>query len=354
MNVTYPGAKKTLVDKYAQIALFDAAQNQKAIEDQMRVERERKMATRKALDEQIRMKQAAIAKERLQDGAWSVQEAERLKVWKTEEEKKIAENKAKEAVIREQRMRQLQERQAIAQREKLIEDAREQEILHGIHKDMVMERAREMEKRRRDEEAAKKVKLQNEQHLILMRQERIADAKKLAELDAIRLAMAEKEELERENALKKTYARQARQYAASASMQEEMNRLAREDEARAQARMKADAERADALERSRKEKREMMKRDALDVLAIQVREKLCRAQAEAQHEELVGTRSKEQVTHAEQADARRKLAVKNRNLAYSKELKDQIKLQRDRKCLEPFLMSKAEREMNAAMLSQLP
>ena len=43
-----------------------------------------------------------------------------------------------------------------------------------------------------------------------------------------------------------------------------------------------------------------------------------------------------------------------KNAEYAKELGMQMAVQEERKILEPFLMSKAERQMNAALLRKLP
>ena len=43
-----------------------------------------------------------------------------------------------------------------------------------------------------------------------------------------------------------------------------------------------------------------------------------------------------------------------RNSTYAKELSTQMAIQEERKVLEPYLMSKAERQMNATLLRKLP
>merc|ERR1719327_1786335 len=104
------------------------------------MDRERKAACKAGLDEQIRLKKAAKEKERLQEGAWAIMEAERNSYWKREEEKKIAEAKKKEAFIKEQRERQLREREVIRVREEAVAKEYEENILRGIYSDMVLER----------------------------------------------------------------------------------------------------------------------------------------------------------------------------------------------------------------------
>ena len=61
---------------------------------------------KKALDEQVRVKQAAMLKERAQEREWVQKEQARISIWNEEERKKIEEEKKKYAVIRQQREQQ--------------------------------------------------------------------------------------------------------------------------------------------------------------------------------------------------------------------------------------------------------
>ena len=54
------------------------------------------------------------------------------------------------------------------------------------------------------------------------------------------------------------------------------------------------------------------------------------------------------------ADGKRRAEMRMRNSSYAKELSTQMAIQEERKVLEPYLMSKAERQMNAALLRKLP
>jgi len=46
--------------------------------------------------------------------------------------------------------------------------------------------------------------------------------------------------------------------------------------------------------------------------------------------------------------------VHERNMDYARELTEQMHIQETRKTLEPYLMSRPERQMNAALLRRLP
>ena len=76
--------------------------------------------------------------------------------------------------------------------------------------------------------------------------------------------------------------------------------------------------------------------------------------ADREREQMVVNREKDDVKRAEAADARRRSEMRNRNAEYARELGMQMQVQEERKVLEPFLMSKAERQMNAALLRRLP
>ena len=64
--------------------------------------------------------------------------------------------------------------------------------------------------------------------------------------------------------------------------------------------------------------------------------------------------SKEETLKAEKMERMRKEKIKEKNMAYADELKAQIRMQQERKLMEPFLMTKAEREMNASLLRRVP
>lgn len=46
--------------------------------------------------------------------------------------------------------------------------------------------------------------------------------------------------------------------------------------------------------------------------------------------------------------------MRGRNMDYARDLNEQMHVQETRKTLEPYLMSRPERQMNAALLRRLP
>ena len=230
----------------------------------------------------------------------------------------------------------------------------DQMILRDIKKHILAERAVEVEKRKKDEEALQRVKEQNIEY------EKMRHVRKAKEHEAVRALEAqwseviEKQERQRARLLAQTYARQARQYAASASMQEIMAGHAKEDEARA-LRVQNEIEAAkikreqDAIDR-----RKALQKECLEVLEIQIREKAQRKQQMSQRDALVIEREQLDLKRAEEAEQRARANRASLNAEHAKHLAEQIQLQATRKTLEPFLMSKAERQMNAAILRRLP
>ena len=65
-------------------------------------------------------------------------------------------------------------------------------------------------------------------------------------------------------------------------------------------------------------------------------------------------REAQDVKAAEVAERRRKGEIRERNMDYARELSQQMHLQETRKVIEPYLMSRPERQMNAALLRRLP
>jgi len=351
---SYPASKKVLVDKYAEIALFDANQNNADILRDQALAAQKKTIMKKALDEQVRVKQAAMLKERSQDREWLLKEQSRVAIWNAEEAKKIEEEKKKYMVIRAQREQQLREGAALRAREEKEMKDYEVTILQDIHKTLLREKAVEVEKRRRDEERAKAVAINNIKHIEVLKQQKAKEFAAMRKLESQWSEVLDKQERQRSRQLAQTYSRQAKQYAASESMQEVMNAIGQADEERALARQMADEKAALDKIAAEKAHRANLQADCLDVLAIQVRDKQVRLQADKRREAAVVQREQIDIKRAEKNDARRLHSEIAARETYAFELKEQKRVQETRRTLEPFLMSKAERQMNASMLMRLP
>lgn len=151
-----------------------------------------------------------------------------------------------------------------------------------------------------------------------------------------------------------TYARQAKQTAALEVYTDATLSKAAEDERRANERMKQDELTAKAREAAARQRRAELRQECMDVLAIQIREKQVRAQAERDREGMVVARELQDLRAAEGAEKRRQEICKSKNMAYAAELSEQMHMQETRKLIEPYLMSRPERQMNAALLRRLP
>jgi len=347
-------AKKAIVDPYAEIALFDAAENQRVIQEAQKLEAKKKSDMKKALDAQVRYQQEAILKERAEEIEWVKKEQARVMVWNQEEKNKIAETKAKNDRIKEQREQQLRELSAIRARDQTETRNYDLMILSDIRDEIRKAKAKEGIKRESDAENLRRVAEQNIVHQQFLKEEKQREADAMRKLESQWSEVLDKQERQRDRQLKLTYSRQAKQYGTAASMQEEMERIAREDEERADrhaAQMEAAAKKRDADQIA---ERNRLQQETLNVLSIQVREKAARAQLDRERETMVVARETEDVKAAESADMRRKEATRQRNWQYKNELMQQMEVQEQRKVLEPFLMSKAERQMNAALLRRLP
>ena len=102
------------------------------------------------------------------------------------------------------------------------------------------------------------------------------------------------------------------------------------------------------------DRRKALQKECLEVLEIQIREKAQRKQQMSQRDALVIEREQLDLKRAEEAEQRARANRASLNAEHAKHLAEQIQLQATRKTLEPFLMSKAERQMNAAILRRLP
>ena len=136
--------KGALVDKYAEIALFDAAENQRVILEGQQAEQKKKAEMKAALDAQMRMQQEALLRERQEDLEWVKKEQERIKIWNAEEKAKIQAQKGKDEKIKLQREQQLRELAALRDRERKEMQDYDMGILRSIHKEIKQERAKEV------------------------------------------------------------------------------------------------------------------------------------------------------------------------------------------------------------------
>ena len=351
---THPAAKKVLVDKYAEIALFDADQNQQEILRSGALEMQKKTAMKKVLDEQVRVKQAIVLKERAQDREWLHREQARVLIWNEEEKKKIAEERSKYAEIRLQREQQLREAAALRKRDDDEMLQYEVGILRDIHTELQREKAVEAAKKARDAKALKDLALQNIENIKLMKIKKAEEFRAMRALEAQWSGVLDKQERQRTRQLALTYSRQAKQYAASESMQAIMNKQGQADEERALARQLADERAAKEKIAAQKAHRAQLQHDCLDVLAIQVRDKQVRAHADVKRDSAVIEREKIDLIKAEIADGKFRETKRLESIAYAHELQEQRRIQETRKTLEPFLMSRPERQMNAEMIGRLP
>jgi hypothetical protein len=351
---THPAAKKVLVDKYAEIALFDADQNQQEILRSGALEMQKKTAMKKVLDEQVRVKQAIVLKERAQDREWLHREQARVLIWNEEEKKKIAEERSKYAEIRLQREQQLREAAALRKRDDDEMLQYEVGILRDIHTELQREKAVEAAKKARDAKALKDLALQNIENIKLMKIKKAEEFRAMRALEAQWSGVLDKQERQRTRQLALTYSRQAKQYAASESMQAIMNKQGQADEERALARQLADERAAKEKIAAQKAHRAQLQHDCLDVLAIQVRDKQVRAHADVKRDSAVIEREKIDLIKAEIADSKFRETKRLESIAYAHELQEQRRIQETRKTLEPFLMSRPERQMNAEMIGRLP
>jgi hypothetical protein len=227
---------------------------------------------RRALDEQIRLKKSLEIKEKSKNDVWFQQEQDRLKVWEVQEAKKAAEMAQREHRILAQRRQQLVEREAIKQREVAENRAFETEILRSIQRDMVKEREAEVTRKRAEAKNMEMVIAQNEKNKVIALQLKQKEAAYIRQVEEVAKEVAEREAAMRVQAEKDRLAKvgTGRGAQGGETMQERLQRLVREDEARADARIAKDAADATAKIEADKRWRAELKRDTLEVLAVQV------------------------------------------------------------------------------------
>jgi len=230
---------------------------------------------RRALDEQIRLKKSYDLKEKAKDGVWLEQETARASQWVAQESKKSLEVSELASRTMAQRKQQLVEREVLKKRELAEKRAFELELLKGIQRDMTKEREAEVGRKRAEARNMELVVVQNEKNKLLVKERQKGEFDYLRKVALDEQAVADRLDRQRVQAEKdrKTKVGTGRGSQGGETMQDRLKRIALEDEARADARIAQDMADATAKIEAEKRWREELKRDTLDVLAVQVREK---------------------------------------------------------------------------------
>ena len=85
-----------------------------------------------------------------------------------------------------------------------------------------------------------------------------------------------------------------------------------------------------------------------------MRDRQRRAYEDIKRDAAAVEREKIDLIKAEIADSKFRETKRLESIAYAHELQEQRRIQETRKTLEPFLMSRPERQMNAEMIGRLP
>jgi len=339
------------VDLWAQLVHEDVLAYDKE-QMALRAERRKRMHDQRgALDAQINSMNAKKDSQIEQEKLFAVQQQTQLEQWMQDTKK--AEAAKKEQLELEKRIRD-EQMQSTADRKSKESDVR----------------------RREDEAVLKKIQLDTQHDLQLQakkREDAKAEMKKFSEFNALQkqvklqkqleevevdkkhqqlyLQKLEKQEHEREEALRKLYERQTKHTVMATKMTAGMNERSKQDELRAAAEQERIRSREASIEQRKKEKIEEDKAKLKQYLAMQVRDKdrqrvLQREAVQAERRLVIS-----EMEEADEKEKARKAALRNKETLYRQQVEAQM---RDRQQDTNIRgMTLQEHRLNAKRLEKL-
>eukprot|EP01060_Flectonema_neradi_P018779 TRINITY_DN25713_c0_g1_i1.p1 TRINITY_DN25713_c0_g1~~TRINITY_DN25713_c0_g1_i1.p1 ORF type:complete len:476 (+),score=115.13 TRINITY_DN25713_c0_g1_i1:28-1428(+) len=306
---------------------------------------------RAALDLQVKALKELKIRQVEQEKLYAKREEEEREAWKIEKSK--IEEKKKEACMEEKRTRdeQLQlmkVRKAAEEKNRKTEDER---IIAKLREDIKQE---QQEKQKVKAAAREEIK----RYIEINKAQNAAKEKTLreeAEMDRIHqrdhLAKLERQEREREEALKRLADRQTNQIKIAQQMAASINEKAAEDEKRAVAEMQRKWERLQKEEKEREDKAAAEKEEMRRYLVLQISDK--EKMRAIEHKRCAEEREqlKRDLVYAENMEAERKRQRKMKDMTHKKDIERQIEERRNRKTV---VMSSVEKLLNSRKLHTLP
>eukprot|EP00760_Papus_ankaliazontas_P010888 PhM_4_TR1455/c0_g1_i1/m.8870 len=338
------------VDLWAQIVQDDVVQFDKEQMQHRSEVRQRMGNQREHLDSQIQQIKVNKHKALEQEKVFAEQQKKQLDTWNKDVEK--AEQARREQLEMEKRIRD-EQMKALAERKHREAEQRRREdeqVLAKIKQDM--QREQELQMKRKEQAAVEMKKFaefnaQQKQEKVRRQLEEIEVDKKH---QALFLQKLEKQEWEREEALRKLYERQTKQIVLATKMSEGMNERSREDEIRAAKEQERISQREAELDKKRQEKTQAEKRKLQHYLALQVREKDKQRGEERHTIEDDRRRMQAELAEAEEKERSRKAALRQKEEVYRRQVEDQMKERREDSMRG---MSAQEYKLNAKLLQKL-
>lgn len=324
---SYPPVPRAgkFVDRYTEINEYRLRQSER--EEQARKERiqEERRQQKAFLDQQMKLQENGKGSEKEADAHYSKFEAERRGRWneidalKRQERKEaeVAQRLARDAQVREVAARKVAEKEEAARVDK--------EILARIRGELRDERIKARVRHLEEASNMRRVIAQNEANVRIA-----ADMRHKAFLEGQKVGIEykkilDKQEKDREDRLKQTYSRMAKQAVHANFLHNQIATEGAKDEARARERQEQDAKARDDELAARDAQRRALQQEVNEVLAVQVADRK-KASAKFQREDAalvdLVARAAAESAAKEDEDKRKRREF---NLTYRKELEEQIK-----------------------------
>lgn len=301
-----------------------------------------------ALDDQVKSRAKLREAVVQQSKVYVEQEVEQRKKWEAEQE--VLENKFKERYQAEKAIRDSQLLENRKRRIAEVEARRKEDelIAQRIREDLELEKQIEQEKKQKAKSDVARFLAYNQKQKALMashaQAEFEADKKHQAEF----LASLEKQELQRDLALKTMFSRQSKQADMAAALQKTIEEQALVDEQKAKTeqerlRIKAEKEEALRLAKARQDKERLRTH-----LGEQLKIKEQQREEQRVQSDLLKAQLAQAAKEAEQKELKQRGLRKELDLQYREKLKQQI---RDRQAITYEEMTEVERKLNRSLLA---
>eukprot|EP00756_Hemistasia_phaeocysticola_P040729 Hpha_TRINITY_DN16880_c1_g1::TRINITY_DN16880_c1_g1_i1::g.148743::m.148743 len=336
-------------DDWARMLMADVEEYHTQNKAKKQTQLDRMKQQRTALDLQVAEQKVLQTQAIQREQKYADEERAQRELWR--EETARMEKKKRDALTQEKRLRDEQLQRRCEQRlrdqdAKRDEEARQAQRLKDELKQEQEERAQHRERVRAEvqrsmqyNEAQKAVRIK------LQREEAAEDA----EHQRMYLDKLKKQEQEREDALRKIYARQSKQSGLAEQLHENVRQRAQEAERRAENEAKAQMDKQARVEEERHQRQAAEKAVMKQYLAQQINEKVSHRQRSLQQRVMERQALTNDIRVAEEEEIRRREARRERERAHKRDIEQQIAAKTSRPLV---VMSDTERQLNNTKLKK--
>eukprot|EP01062_Namystynia_karyoxenos_P070696 TRINITY_DN66071_c0_g1_i1.p1 TRINITY_DN66071_c0_g1~~TRINITY_DN66071_c0_g1_i1.p1 ORF type:complete len:542 (+),score=250.00 TRINITY_DN66071_c0_g1_i1:101-1627(+) len=340
--------QQSAADDWARMLLADVVDWNAELRRQREAQRNRMQVQRAALDEQMAERKALESDRAQQERQYAEQERAQREIWRAETlamEQRRRDTVQQERRARDEQIRSLQEAREREQAERRREDER-------VARELRDAAAREKEERQRQRERARAEVKRSQEYNEAQRSVRVQQQEQEAAMDAVHqqayLERLQRQDAEREEALKQIFTRQGKHSGLASQLYQAVQRKAAADEARAEAEAQRQLEAKQREEELRLRRQQAANAKMRVHLAEQLGERVAQKQKQKQERVAELAAVSADVRQAEEEAARKKRERRERDSRHKRELEQQMQGRR-----ETAIMSEQERRLNLGRLQRV-